>query len=109
MGKTLTTSSRMSCPHAGTVNAVCGNTTVKAGDFVLRSTDTFTISGCTFTLPGPKPSPCMKVQWLVSDVKVRAATSPSLSTDSLGLCLSADMIPQGMVNITSTQSLVSTT
>lgn len=109
MGKTLTTSSQMACPHAGTVNVVCGNTKVKAGDWVLRATDTFTISGCTFTLPGPKPSPCLKVQWLVSDVKVRVAGDKSLSTGSLGLCLSADMIPQGMVNITGTQSKVSST
>ncbi len=109
MGQTLTTSTMMACPHAGTVNSVTGNSTVDAGDPVLRSTDTFTITGCTFTLPGPKPSPCTKVQWLVSDLKVTAAGSPSLSTDSLGLCLSADMIPQGMVTITSTQTRVSST
>jgi hypothetical protein len=109
MGKTLTTSSQMSCPHAGTVNSISSNTKVDAGATVLRSTDTFTISNCTFTLPGPKPSPCLKVQWLIGDIKVTVAGSPALSTDSLGLCLSADMIPQGMVNITSTQTRVSST
>ena len=109
MGQSLTTSTRMSCPHAGTVNVVTGNTQVHAGDPVLRSTDVFTVSGCPFTLPGPKPSPCLRVQWLVFDVRVTAAGSPSLSTDSLGLCLSADMIPQGMVTITSTQTPVSST
>jgi hypothetical protein len=109
MGSTLTTSTHMACPHAGTVNVVSAATKVDAGDPVLRSTDTFNISGCTFTLPGPKPSPCLRVQWLVSDVKVTAEGEPTLSTDSLGLCLSADMVPQGMITITGAQTRVSTT
>jgi hypothetical protein len=107
MGKTLTTSCHLACPHAGTVNVVSAASKVDGGDAVLRSTDTFTISGCPFTLPGPKPSPCLRVQWLVSDVQVKAEGENTLSTDSLGQCLSADMVPQGMITITGPQSRVS--
>ena len=108
MGQTLTTSTQMACTHGGTVNVASASTRVDAGDAVLRATDSFNISNCTFALPGPKPSPCMRVQWLVVDEKVTVEGDPTLSTDSLGLTLSADMIPQGNVTITGPQSRVST-
>ena len=43
----LTVGSALQCPHGGVVTASTRNTRVKAaGDFVCRSTDTFTIAGC---------------------------------------------------------------
>lgn len=110
MGQSLTMAASMQCPHGGTVTAVTSNVTTKASSTpILRLSDTFTVAGCVFTLPGPKPSPCVRVQWIVPDVRVRVGSQPTLSKSSQGICFSADSIPQGPVNIVSTQSKVTST
>src|SRR2546425_872652 len=51
MAALLNSSSVLMCPHGGTVQAITSNTRVKAaGDFLLRSSDTFTIAACPFVL-----------------------------------------------------------
>jgi hypothetical protein len=100
----LTTTSSMICPHGGTVIASTSNTRVKAdGQYVLRSTDTFTIAGCTFKI-GTVPHPCTTVSWEVDCAHHTSARDPSLTKDSVGLCLAADEARQGVVQITSTQN-----
>ena len=108
-GNTLTVASELSCPHGGTVTITPSNTKANAdGDFIATAADTFTISGCPFTLPTtpPTPSPCITVQWLVTDEMVQAG-APTLSMSSQGLCISALGPPQGPVIISSTQTKVS--
>ena len=108
-GKTLTTASSLSCPHGGSVTIVPSNTHAKAdGSFIATMADTFTISGCPFQLPTvpPTPSPCVVVQWLLSDEMVKAGAL-TLSQASQGLCISALGPPQGPVVISSTQTKVS--
>jgi hypothetical protein len=111
-GNTLTTLSSLQCPHGGTVSIVSSNTKVQADSaFIATASDTFTIAGCPFQIPAtpPIPSPCMTVQWLVSDLKVTVNSLPSLSMSSTGLCLSAAQVPQGPVVIGSAQAKVSST
>ena len=105
MPSLLTTSSVLMCPHGGTVSAASSNTKAKAGDFIVRPSDTFTIAGCPFTLPGapPIPHPCMTVQWIKSTLRCKAAGDFALAQDSIGMCLAADQAPQGTVLIQSTQ------
>jgi len=103
MGHFLTTASVLSCPHGGTVTASTQNRRVQAaGDLVVRATDTFTIAGCTFTL-GVVPHPCVRAQWPVPTTRNRAAGDPSLTDESVGLCLAGDGAAQGTVVISSTQ------
>ena len=110
MPATLTTEASLSCPHGGSVSISTSNTTTDAGGSkIVTVADTFTVSGCAFTLPGPKPSPCVQVQWVVPDVRVRVGGTPTLSQTSVGLCLSADSIPQGPVVVSSTQTTVQST
>lgn len=107
---TLTTASQLTCPHGGTVSVTTSNTTTDAaGSKIVTTTDTFTVSGCAFTLPGPKPSPCVRVQWVVPNVRVRVGGSPALSQTSVGICMSADSIPQGPVVVSATQAKVTST
>lgn len=101
--KFLTTTSTLSCPHGGTVTLATSNTRVKAnGEFVMRSIDQFTIAGCSYTL-GTTPHPCVRVQWDVHAERHNSDRDPSLTRDSVGLCLAADGAMQGMVEISSTQ------
>jgi uncharacterized Zn-binding protein involved in type VI secretion len=65
--------------------------------------DTFLIAGCPFTVPGPKPQPCVKVQWLVPATRVMINGQPAILQTSTGLCLSAEQIPQGPPNVVVTQ------
>ena len=106
MGQLLNTSSVMMCPHGGMVSAVSSNTKAKAGDFMLRPSDTFTIAGCPLNISGA-PHPCVRVQWVVNALRSKAAGDFTLTTDSVGLCLAADQAPQGTVLINFTQPRVS--
>jgi hypothetical protein len=87
----------MTCPHAaGQVKPASTNTRVLAGGSpVVTIADTFLIAGCPFTVPGPKPQPCMRVQWSAPATRVFVNGSPALLQASVGTCLSADQIPAG--------------
>ena len=95
------------CPHSAQVSISSSNTKVKAGgQAVTVLDDTFTISGCPFTIPGPKPQPCVKVQWLVPATRVKVGGKAVLLKTSTGLCLSAEQIPGGPPNVSATQTKV---
>ncbi len=107
-GRLLTTQTQMQCPHGGQVQAVSSNTRVSAGSgaFVLRRSDTFTISGCPFQIPAPSgtiPSPCVRVEWLVADMCLKVDQQQTLSEGSVGICFSAQQAPQGTVSVVNTQ------
>lgn len=106
-GFSLNQASTLMCPHGGTLVATPSNPTIGFGRApVVTQSDPFTIVGCPFTLPGPTPSPCVRVQWTVPDTRVRVNGSPTLSQSSVGLCLSAAGAPQGTVIVASTQANV---
>ncbi len=90
------------CPHQIPVT-ISGSQTLKVGGQVATvMNDTFTISGCPFMV-GPKPQPCVKVQWLVAATRVTIKGQPALLVDSQGLCQSADQIPAGPPSVQTTQ------
>jgi hypothetical protein len=106
MSGLLTTASTLMCPHAGTVSAITSNARASAGSAPLvRATDTFLIAGCTFQISGA-PHPCMKVQWLVNDLRSQVLGDYTLSEASVGMCLAGDQAPQGTVIISNTQQKV---
>lgn len=107
-GRMLTTQTTMQCPHGGQVQATSSNSKVSAGSgaYVLRMSDTCTISGCPFQIPAPSgtiPSPCVRVQWTVADMRVTVDQQQTLSEGSVGMCFSAQQVPQGPVVVVNTQ------
>jgi hypothetical protein len=106
-GAALTQSSTLQCPHGGQVQAVPAQARAKASDPLLTTADTFVVVGCSFTLPSATPSPCLTVQWVVADLRVKAGAA-TLSTSDAGLCLNAQNAPQGPVTVVSTQQRVKT-
>jgi hypothetical protein len=95
------------CPHGGQVKVTSTNTRVKVGGKpVALVADTFLVSGCAFTIPPGKPQPCMKVQWLTPATRVKVGGQAPILKTSNGLCQSADQIPQGPPNVSSTQTKV---
>lgn len=102
----LTTASTLQCPHGGTVSIASNNNHAKAGAALALATDTFTIAGCPFQIPvgaGTVPHPCIEVQWVKTNLRATVGGQPTLSQDSQGICLAADLAPQGPVSIVQTQ------
>jgi uncharacterized Zn-binding protein involved in type VI secretion len=98
------------CPHGGQVTTISSNTRVLvSGQPVATMSDTSTVAGCAFTIPGPKPQPCIRVQWLVPAARVTINGQPALLQTSMGMCPSAESIPQGPPSITTTQMRVTGT
>jgi hypothetical protein len=96
-GPLLQVTAVMTCPHvAGQVKPVPTNARVfVVGTPVATLADQFPIVGCPFTVPGPKPQPCVRVQWAAGATRVFVNGSPALLQVSVGTCLSADQIPAG--------------
>jgi hypothetical protein len=106
-GYLLHVNATMSCPHQGKVNSAASYQGVKVGNqAVVTMSDQFPIAGCTFTIPGPKPQPCMKVTWLMAATKVKVKGKAVVLVDSQGLCQTADQIPQGPPSVTQEQQRV---
>lgn len=105
----LNMSSILMCPHGGTVSIVTSNTQVMAaGDPCVLATDTYIVAGCPFVI-GIVPHPCVQVQWVQPDTASQVNGNFTLSEESVGLCIAADMAVQGAVLITMTQPSVSGT
>lgn len=112
-GPSLNVASSLQCPHGGTVTIASSNArTSAAGSPLALATDAFTIAGCPFQIPvgtGSVPSPCVRVQWILPDVRDRTGAGPGLTQGSAGLCLAATQVPQGAVVVVATQPNASAT
>lgn len=92
------------CPHGGQVTVIPSQgRAFVGGQPIATLADTYLVAGCAFTVPGPKPQPCVKVQWLVPAARVFIGGSPAILQSSSGLCLSAEQIPQGPPTVLVTQ------
>ena len=94
------------CPHGGQVQTISSNARVLVGGMPAATfADTYLVAGCVFVV-GPKPQPCVRVQWLVPAVRVMVMGQPVILQTSTGLCLSAEQIPQGPPAVLVTQPRV---
>jgi hypothetical protein len=92
------------CPHGGQISTLSTNTRVfVGGQAVATQPDTFTVSGCAFTLPSGKPQPCVTVKWLTPGMRVLIGSKPVILQNSTGVCQSAEQIPQGPPTVIMTQ------
>ncbi len=92
------------CPHGGQVTTVPGNPRVLIGGQPTATlSDQFLIAGCAFTLPGPKPSPCVTVRWIKPATRVLAGSQPVILRSSVGLSMSPEQLPQGPPTVVVTQ------
>ena len=95
------------CPHGGQATIITTNTSVKVGgNFAILESDVMISAGCPVTLPAPKPSPCIAIQWTGSAQKVKVNGTPVLLQSSVGLCKSPEGAPQGPAIVTGVQTKV---
>ena len=103
-GHILTTASLITCTHGGMVSLTTSNVKAKIdGAPALLETDIHTVSGCPFTVPGPKPQPCVRVEWSAGAMTCKVDGTPVLIRTSIGKCFSAENVLQGVALILSTQ------
>ncbi len=94
------------CPHGGLVTEIPVTPQVLlSGMPAATMADQYLIAGCAFNVAGA-PHPCIRVQWLVPAVRVKARLMPVILQTSVGLCLAADQAPQGPPVVSSTQPRV---
>lgn len=97
-GYLLTVASTVQCTHQAPATVTPSNTRVLAdGSPVVTSADMHTVAGCPFTVPGPKPQPCVTITW-VAATRVFVGGTPSVvqvTGPGQGTCNSAEQIKQG--------------
>jgi hypothetical protein len=77
---------------------------------VATSADQYLVTGCPFTVPGPKPQPCVVITWQSFTTRVSVMGRPVLVQAApgagLGVCKSAEQAPQGPPFVSGIQSRV---
>ena len=106
-GPILHAGASASCPHGGSLSIVPAAPRVLLGGLPLAVlTDQGLVAGCAFTVPGPKPQPCVSTRWMVGATRVTSVGQPVLINPSVALCLSAEQIPGGPPMVSSSQTRV---
>lgn len=99
----LTTTSVILCPHGGIAQLFSTQVDLTVdGARALLLTDQHPVVGCPFTV-GTKYQPCVLIRWLVGATLTMVRGVPVLLQNSVGLCFSAEQIPQGPPNVVSVQ------
>jgi hypothetical protein len=99
------------CTHAGPATIVPAQTRVLvSGQPVATMTGQIAVVGCAFTVPGPKPQPCVTIKWLMPSGRVLVMGQPAMLLPSPGvgpgICQSAEQIPQGPPVVSAVQPRV---
>lgn len=99
------------CTHAGPATiAPTQPRVLVSGQPVATMTSQIVVAGCVFTLPGPKPQPCVLVKWLMPSARVLVMGQPAMLLPAPGsgpgLCLSIEQIPQGPPIVSAVQPRV---
>src|SRR3954452_23386791 len=96
-----------SCPHGGVLTIVAASTRVLVnGTPAAVLTDQGLVTGCAFTVPGPKPQPCVTTRWIAGATRIVASGVPLLINPCVAICQSAEQIPAGPPIISGSQTRV---
>jgi len=106
-GNILTTASQVQCTHGAKATLTTSNAKVRVdGSYALLESDIHLVSGCPFTVPGPKPQPCVRIEWSAGATMVKVSDTAVLVMSSVGKCISAEGATQGVAIIAQTQAKV---
>jgi hypothetical protein len=99
------------CTHAGPATIIPTQPRVLvSGQPVATMTSQIIVAGCAFTVPGPKPQPCVTIKWLMPSARVLVMGQPAMTIPAPGvgpgLCQSPEQIPQGPPIVSAVQPRV---
>jgi hypothetical protein len=96
----------MQCPHGGQVVVIPSQTRTRLGGLpALLPGDAAAVTGCPLVVAS-KPQPCVTVTWNGAATRARVDGQGPLLQTSVGLCKSADGVPQGIVIVSGVQTKV---
>lgn len=99
----VTNKSRVTCSHGGQVKILSTTKTPNAfGNLPAKYTDPGVVSGCPFRTSNNKPQPCTKVHWYIGNPLLPVDGVPGVTLGVVGMCTTANGIPQGPPLILST-------
>lgn len=108
-GKVVTTASTVLCQHGGTAQLQTANTKTHCdGSPALLESDVHPVTGCPFTLPNGKPSPCVRIEWTPANTPAPVQGTPVVVESTVGKCINAEGAPQGVATILPPSSKAST-
>ncbi len=91
------------CPHGGQATLMTTNTHASAqGGRILLESDVHLVTGCPFTV-GDKYSPCVRIEWSAGSGTSSVNGTAVLVRSSIGQCLNAAGLTQGVATIVQTQ------
>jgi len=95
------------CPHGGSLTIIAASPRVTVSGMPAATiADQGIVAGCVFTVPGPKPQPCVTTRWIAGTTRVLASGQQLLINPMAALCLSAEQIPAGSPSFVSGQTRV---
>ena len=96
----INSGSTLLCPHGGSVRIATTGYSARQtdGSIPVKATDAFTIAGCPFVV-GSRPSPCIRVKWVVTNEAEATDGQPSLNARSTGVCLGGPQGPATIVRV----------
>jgi hypothetical protein len=110
-GFLLHVNTAMQCTHLGLAKIAPSQPRVLvSGQPVATMAGLIGVTGCTFTIPGPKPQPCVTVKWTMPSTRFLVNRKPALLDPAPGpgpgVCQSAEQIPQGAPVVSAFQTRV---
>ena len=110
-GFLLHVNAAMQCTHLGPAKIAPSQLRVLVtGQPVATMAGLIGVAGCAFTVPGPKPQPCVTVKWTMPSTRFLVGGQPALLDPAPGpgpgVCQSAEQIPQGPPAVSAFQTRV---
>ena len=110
-GFLLHVNAAMQCTHMALATIAPSQPRVLvSGQPVATMASIITVTGCPFTVPGPKPQPCVTVRWTMPSTRFLIAGQPAALDPSPGpgpgICQSPEQIPQGPPIVSAFQTRV---
>jgi hypothetical protein len=103
----------MTCIHQGIATVAPTQPRVLvSGQPVANISAVIAVAGCVFTVPGPKPQPCVLIKWTMPSTRFLIAgqpvalVPPPMGSPGPGICQSAEQIPQGAPTVKVVQARV---
>ncbi len=106
----LTEGTVIVCPHGIPAKVTAGGSKLKVfGTTAAVEGDSASVAGCPFTVPGPKPQPCVKAEMTRTATKVKTGGKAVLLKNEADMCKTGDEITNGPANCAVPQPKVTAT
>lgn len=110
-GFVLHVNTGMQCMHGGLATIAPSQPRVTvSGQPAMTMPAQIIVAGCAFTIPGPKPQPCVQIEWQMPTTRVQVLGQPLGVVPAPGMApgigISPPAIPNGPAMVSAVQTRV---